>query len=113
MTFDMNEDGRWEYWLADNNQRVGFDIAYFDDDGDGYYNRWAYIPQAAPDTSLGSILGAIQNDTRVGGTPQRSGAFGLVVYLSNFTRTSVWAPPDSDNDGRPNGIDRYPYDPTR
>ena len=31
MTYDMNEDGRWEIWLADNDQQVGFDVVYFDD----------------------------------------------------------------------------------
>ena len=35
MTYDMNEDGRWEFWLVDTNQRVGFDVVYFDDNATG------------------------------------------------------------------------------
>jgi len=99
LTFDMDENGRWEYWLADTNQREGFDIAFFDDDEDGAYDRWAWIPRA-PDTSLGTI----------GGAPQRSGALGLVEWLAARTGRAVWRGPDYDSDGYPDLIDRRPND---
>jgi len=107
LTFDMNEDGRWEIWLADNNQREGFDVVYFDDNGDGYYDRWTPMPNAAPSMSLAEQLG----QGSFGGTMRHSGAMGLVVYLSHYTRQAAWAPPDWDGDGCPDHIDstRYRY----
>jgi hypothetical protein len=59
MTFDMNEDGRWEIWLSDVNQLVGFDVAYFDDNGDGYYDRSANLAQNY--SSIGTIGGTPAN----------------------------------------------------
>jgi hypothetical protein len=106
MTFDMNEDGRWEYWLADNDQQEGFDVAYFDDDADGYYDRWNYIPRAP----ASSLLEAIQGGTVVGGRATYGGAMGLVNYLARYTGNAVWAAPDSDGDGWPDDIDRRPRD---
>src|SRR5688572_7417362 len=44
VTFDASEDGRWDLWLVDTDQQVGHEIAYFDDNADGYYDRWAYVP---------------------------------------------------------------------
>ena len=71
MTYDMNEDGRWEFWLVDTNQRVGFDVVYFDDNADGYYDRWA--PMAASRTmTLAEVLG----QGSFGGTIRQSGAMG-------------------------------------
>ena len=108
MTFDMDEDGRWEYWLADNDQREGFDVVYFDDNRDGRWDRWAYVPRAAPDTTLAEQIG---RGTVVGGAPQRSGAMGLVEFLAGFTGRAVWAPADRDRDGTPDHMDRYPGRP--
>jgi len=105
MTYDMNEDGRWEFWLADNDQREGFDVVYFDDNGDGYYDRWTPMPGAAPAMTLAEQLG----QGSFGGTIRHSGAMGLVVYLSNYTRQAAWAPPDWDGDGCPDHIDRTRY----
>src|SRR5688572_4649605 len=51
LTFDMNEDGRWEFWLADTNQVEGFEVVYFDDNRDGYYDRWAYLANATSRTT--------------------------------------------------------------
>ena len=55
----MNEDGRWEIWLADNDQQVDFDVVYFDDNADGYYDRWMPMPRAAAGRamSLAEVLG--------------------------------------------------------
>ena len=69
LTYDMNEDGRWEAWLVDTDQREGFEVVYFDDSGDGYYDRWAYVPQAAPDISLRTHLA--QMGSTVGGRVRR------------------------------------------
>ena len=102
LTFDMNEDGRWEYWLADNNQREGFDLVFFDDNRDGYYDRWLPMPGPAPEMSLAEQLG----QGSFGGTMRHSGAMGLVVYLSHVTRQATWAPPDGDGDGCPDAMDR-------
>ena len=77
MTYDMNEDGRWEYWLVDTNQRVGFDVVYFDDNADGYYDRWA--PMAA---SRSMTLAEVLGQGSFGGTIRQSGAMGLVTYLA-------------------------------
>jgi hypothetical protein len=101
----INEDGRWEYWMADNNQREGFDVVYFDDDGDGYYDRWTPMPGAAPGMSLAEQLG----QGSFGGTMRHSGAMGLVVYLSHYTRQAAWAPPDWDGDGCSDEIDKTRY----
>lgn len=110
LTFDMDENGRWEYWLADNDQREGFDVVYFDDNEDGYYDRWAYLPRAAPSTSLETLRDQLGQGTVVGGAPQRSGAMGLVVFLAGYTRQAAWAPPDSDGDGWPNHMGMIPID---
>jgi hypothetical protein len=108
MTFDMDEDGHWEYWLSDTDQREGYEIVYFDDTGDGRYDRWAYLPKSTPSTSLADL---IQGSTVVGGTPQRSGAMGLVVTLAGVTGRAVWAGPlDSDRDGVLDSADRFPRD---
>ena len=73
--FDMNEDGRWETWAVDTNQAVGYEIAYYDNNGDGYYDFAQYI---TPGAQLGVI----------GGTPQLT-ATGSVynLHLGDF-----WAP---------------------
>src|SRR5262245_20460528 len=92
LTYDMNEDGRWEAWLVDTDQRTGFEVAYFDDTGDGYYDRWAYVPQAAPDISLRAHLA--QMGSTVGGRARYDGVFGLVNYMSGFTGRAAWAPAD-------------------
>jgi hypothetical protein len=107
LTYDMNEDGRWEAWLVDTDQRTGFEVVYFDDTGDGYYDRWAYVPQAAPDSSLRAHLA--QAGSTGGGPVRLDGAFGLVTYLSRFTGGSVWAAPDYDDDGCPDAMDRNDY----
>jgi hypothetical protein len=100
MTYDMNEDGRWEFWLVDTNQRVGFDVVYFDDDADGYYDRWA--PMAASRTmTLAEVLG----QGSFGGTIRQSGAMGLVTYLAGYTGQAAWAPGDRDSDGCPDALD--------
>jgi hypothetical protein len=59
-TFDMNEDGRREIWLSDIDGLVGFDVAYFDDNGDGYYERSAYLAQNS-NSSFGTIGGSSGN----------------------------------------------------
>jgi len=80
LTFDMNEDGHWEYWLLDTDQREGYEVAYFDVNADGYYDGRRYI-RNEPDISLGTI----------GGAPQRSGALGLVEWLAGITGKAVWS----------------------
>ncbi len=101
MTHDMNEDGRWEIWLVDTNQRVGFDVVYFDDNADGYYDRWTPMPSAARTMSLAEQLG----QGSFGGTIRSDGAMGLVRYLANYTRQARWAPADRDSDGCPDSLD--------
>lgn len=103
MTYDMNEDGRWEAWLVDTNQLAGYEFVYFDDNADGYYDRWARVPQAAPDISLRAALA--QAGSTVGGRATYNGAFGLVNYMAGFTGGATWAPGDRDNDGCPDGLD--------
>jgi hypothetical protein len=104
MTYDMNEDGRWEFWLVDTNQRVGFDVVYFDDNADGYYDRWA--PMAA---SRSMTLAEVLGQGSFGGTIRQSGAMGLVTYLAGYTGQAAWAPGDRDNDGCPDGMDSNNY----
>lgn len=58
--FDMNEDGRWEIWLWDIDGLEGFDAVYFDDNGDGYYDRSAYLGQNS-NSSFGTIGGSSGN----------------------------------------------------
>ena len=103
MTYDMNEDGHWEAWLVDTDQRVGYEVAYFDDNGDGYYDRWAYVPKAAPDISLRTAI--IQAGSTVSGRAQYDSAFGLVNFMAGFTGRANWAPADYDNDGCPDHMD--------
>lgn len=103
LTYDMNEDGRWEMWLVDTDQRVGHEIVYFDDNADGNYDRWAYVPRAAPDLSLRTHL--TQMGSSVGGRATYNGAFGLVNFMAGFTGGAAWAPGDRDNDGCPDGLD--------
>jgi len=103
MTHDLNEDGRWEMWLVDTDQRPGHEIVFFDDNADGYYDRWAYVPRAAPDVSLRTQLA--QAGSLVGGRATYNGAFGLVNYMAGFTGGAAWAPGDRDNDGCPDGLD--------
>jgi hypothetical protein len=111
LIYDMNEDGHWEAWLVDTDQRTGYEVVYFDDDGDGYYDRWAYVPQAAPDVPLRVQLA--QAGSTGGGRVQLDGAWALVAYMSRYTRGAAWAAPDYDNDGCPDSIDRdrYRYNP--
>jgi hypothetical protein len=45
LTFDLNEDGRPEIYLWDTDGRAGFDVVYFDNNGDGYYESSAYVSQ--------------------------------------------------------------------
>lgn len=103
MTHDLNEDGRWEMWLVDTDQRPGHEIVYFDDNADGYYDRWAYVPRAAPDVPLRTQLA--QAGSTVGGRATYNGAFGLVNYIAGYTGSVAWAPGDRDNDGCPDGLD--------
>jgi hypothetical protein len=103
MIHDMNEDGRWEMWLVDTDRLPGHEIVYFDDNGDGGYDRWAYVPKAAPDFSLRAHLASV--GSTVGGRATYGGAFGLVTYMANFTGGAAWAPGDRDNDGCPDGLD--------
>jgi hypothetical protein len=106
MTHDMNEDGRWEYWLVDTDQRPGHEIVYFDDNGDGYYDRWAYVPRAAPDLSLRTHLA--QMGSTVGGRARYDGAFNLVNMVAGVTGGAYLSPGDRDNDGCPDGLDTDP-----
>ena len=92
----MNEDGRWELWLADTNQLEGFEVVYFDDNRDGYYDRWA--PMAASRTMT---LAEVLRQGSFGGTIRQSGAMGLVTYLAPYTGQAAWAPGDRDSDGCP------------
>ena len=103
MTYDLNEDGRWELWLVDTDQRTGHEIVFFDDNADGYYDRWAYVPRAAPDLSLRTHLAQV--GSYVGGRATYDGAFGLVNMMAGYTGGAAWAPGDRDNDGCPDGLD--------
>ena len=107
LTYDMNEDGRWEIWLADNDQRVGFDVVYFDDNADGYYDRWTPMPSAAVGRSMS--LAEVLGQGSFGGTIRQSGAMGLVTMLAGYSRTAAWAPADYDKDGCPDGQDTNNY----
>ena len=107
MTYDMNEDGRWEMWLVDTDQRPGHEVVYFDDNADGYYDRWAYVPRAAPDVSLRTQLA--QAGSTVGGRATYNGAFGLVNFMAGFTGSIAYAPADRDNDDCPDHLDRNNY----
>jgi hypothetical protein len=107
MTYDMNEDGRWEFWLADTNQREGFDVVYFDDNRDGYYDRWAYLATAASRTLRDAIL----DNTVVGGAPQYDGLAALGLTLARFTGRAYLPAGDWDRDGRADDSDRCPSDP--
>ncbi len=103
MTHDMNEDGRWEFWLVDTDQRPGHEIVFFDDNADGYYDRWAYVPQAAPDLSLRTHLA--QMGSTVGGRATYNGAFGLVNMIAGYNGSIAYAPADYDRDGCPDAMD--------
>lgn len=103
LTYDMNEDGRWEMWLVDTDQRPGHEVVFFDDDADGYYDRWAYVPRAAPDLNLRANLASV--GSTVGGRATYDGAFGLVAYMAGFTGSVAYAPADRDNDGCPDALD--------
>jgi hypothetical protein len=103
MTVDLDENGRWEIWLVDTDQRPGHEIAYFDDNADGYYDRWAYVPRSAPDLSLRAHL--TQMGSTVGGRATYNTGFGLVNYMAAYTGGAAWAPGDRDNDGCPDGLD--------
>jgi hypothetical protein len=103
MTHDMNEDGRWDMWLVDTDRRPGHEIVYFDDNGDGGYDRWAYVPKAAPDVSLRAHLAGV--GSTVGGRASYGGVFGLVNYIAGFNGSVAYAPGDRDNDGCPDGLD--------
>ena len=104
MTFDAHEDGRWDVWLVDTDQRVGHEVAYFDDNGDGYYDRWAYVPRAAPDMSLRTHLAQV--GSTVGGRATYNTGFGLVNFMAGFTGSVAYAAADYDNDGCPDHMDR-------
>ena len=103
----MNEDGRWEIWLADNDQQVGFDVVYFDDNADGYYDRWTPMPRAAAARSM--TLAEVLGQGSFGGTIRQSGAMGLVTMLAGYSRTAAWAPADRDKDGCPDDQDTNNY----
>ena len=107
MTYDMDEDGRWEAWLLDTDQQPGYEVAYFDDNGDGYYDRWAYVPQRAPDISLRTHLGQV--GSTVGGRARYDGIANVVNVMAGFTGRTAWAPADQDNDGCPDALDPNNY----
>ena len=107
MTYDMDEDGRWEIWLADTNQREGFDVVYFDDNRDGYYDRSAYMASAAST----SLRNAILDNTVVGGAPQYDGLAALGLSLARFTGQAYFPAGDRDRDGRADDRDPCPTDP--
>ena len=104
MTYDAHEDGRWDLWLVDTDQRVGHEVAYFDDNGDGYYDRWAYVPRAAPDMSLRTHLAQV--GSTVGGRATYNTGFGLINVMAGFTGSVAYAAADYDNDGCPDHMDR-------
>jgi hypothetical protein len=104
MTYDAHEDGRWDVWLVDTDQRVGHEVAYFDDNGDGYYDRWAYVPRSAPDLSLRTHLAQV--GSTVGGRATYNTGFGLVNFMAGFTGSVAYAAADYDNDGCPDHMDR-------
>jgi hypothetical protein len=107
MTYDAHEDGHWDVWLVDTDQRVGHEIAYFDDNGDGYYDRWAYVPRSAPDLSLRTHLAQV--GSTVGGRATYNTGFGLINVMADFTGGVAYAAADYDNDGCPDHMDRNNY----
>ncbi len=109
MTFDMNEDGNWEVWHVDTDQRVGFEVAYFDDTGDGFYDRWQRIPAVANAAGSGSRWTTMT----MGGPSEPSGVNRLLVQLAEATGTAVWGEPDRDGDGWSDNRDARPGDPFR
>lgn len=58
VTFDMNEDGRPEYWAVDTNQAVGYETLYIDDNGDGRSDRALSLRPATPAPSLFDAINA-------------------------------------------------------
>ena len=107
MTYDAGEDGRWDIWLVDTDQQVGHEVAYFDDDGDGYYDRWAYVPRSAPDMSLRTHLAQV--GSTVGGRATYNTGFGLINVMAGFSGSVAYAAADYDNDGCPDHMDRNNY----
>lgn len=81
MTFDMNEDGRWEYWLADNDQQEAWDVAHFDDNADGRYDRWACIPRA-PTSSLLEAIWRVIRAARCEPRPTRTETGGPITSIA-------------------------------
>lgn len=101
LTFDMDEDGNWEAWLADNNQLPGFDEIYWDYNADGFWDQWAYYVQ--PEFEMGII----------GGSPDRSGSpLGVVELIAAQTHQGVFNS-DTDGDGFNDNVDSYPHDRDR
>jgi hypothetical protein len=105
LIFDMNEDGRWDLWLVDNNNREGFDVVYFDDNRDGYYDRWAHMAKAAPKTMREAIEDSTQAAGVVGGTPESDGISAVLQHLVRYTGRAYLSPGDNDQDGTPDDID--------
>ena len=109
LTYDMNEDGRWEIWLADNNQRVGFDVVYFDDNADGYYDRWTPMPSGRRWGPFDvACRGAGAGLVRRHDPPERRDGPGHDAGRL-LAGTVAWAPADYDNDGCPDGQDTNNY----
>ena len=109
MTFDMDEDGHWETWIADNDQRVGFDVAYFDDGQDGRYDRWMRIPAASTPVGTGSGTSTVS----LGPVTNPDPVYSLVLRLAEETGTAVFSESDRDGDGWYDYEDARPGDPFR
>ncbi len=103
-TFDMDEDGYWETWVADNDQREGFDVAYFDDNHDGRYDRWVSLRPVASASGTFGFVGPPTNP---------SPFYTLMLQLAGETGTAVFGSSDRDGDGWYDHEDSWPGDPYR
>jgi hypothetical protein len=98
LTFDMNEDSRWEVWLADTNQREGFELIFWDDSRDGRYDRWNYVANVVPKT-LQEVIAEQTQAASVVSAPEYDGVPRLLNILAAATgRPTYGSPPDADGD---------------
>ena len=114
LTFDTDRDGRWNVWLADTNQQVGYELIFWDDNGDGGWDRWNYVIRVVPRTMRDAVADVTADLGRSVGPSSDDGLTRLLNTIARINGTATFGEPaDYDRDGCADAQDLYPENPNK